>query len=696
MAEFSSIALLPGNTTREQADIAAGVIAPVTREDRVSASRRIWMTRFVIEKVPQVQAVDIMGQLIEQRVGVVAVPSRGVLPLPRRSMVSSVALVGPEFHMESAGRRFTVLLRDFLHAHVGRMRVRGSRRILTRGGRELRVETDITLIDLYFRGGAAYRLDLNKISYHGDPGLAGLPRPEATTNFLWELAQRAQEVRRPIVPAALPLVEGPKSPYWAAARIPSLAIFDNWGRWWFALAANQHLPSPARLDEIVYTTTPARKKPASASLMPSLTPSGGTRLPPMNTPPRGTPIPQARPRSNPALTPPQGTPVPRPKGTGRYQNLAPEPELAYGESEITTPVPQAESLPPENVQTGQLYEQLMRDAADYENQGFIEQAEAKYREALATQDSFEARLALVETLVDSNPFEAWFLCAETVDRYEERASELVESYKGVHRENYDCHDFLTYRALRRFLRKKEIEQQPNYDPMRQFFSFHELSNKLPDTTKGGLLDAYGEELHIRFPAIHRQLISSYNGLDLFNRAFRFLGVGGEDEAFDLLLFNDPYGWRRFYGPSLSGLVGFGYDYLGNVFLYDPRERPDDPTIVRLDADTGELEPVAMNFVEFLGVDLTDRDEDVARSRLLREWQTKKSQLKMHECLSFQTSPVLGGERNFLNLTTSELGIRLHMAGQIATQAQQIPEGATIHGVRVVNQEELLLKVYWDY
>ncbi|MDF1661811.1 MAG: hypothetical protein P1V97_08555, partial [Planctomycetota bacterium] len=60
MVELSSIALLPGNTTREQADAAAQVIAPITREDVVSASRRIWITRFVIEKVPQVQAVDIM------------------------------------------------------------------------------------------------------------------------------------------------------------------------------------------------------------------------------------------------------------------------------------------------------------------------------------------------------------------------------------------------------------------------------------------------------------------------------------------------------------------------------------------------------------------------------------------------------------------------------------------------------------
>ncbi|MDF1661810.1 MAG: SMI1/KNR4 family protein, partial [Planctomycetota bacterium] len=636
------------------------------------------------------------GQLIERRVGVVAVPSRGVLPLPRRSMISSVALIGSEFQMESAGQRIIVNIRDFLHAHVGRMRVRGSRRILTRGGRELRVETEITLIDLYFRGGAAYRLDLNKVSFEHDPNLSGLVRAEATTNFLWELAQKAQDVRRPIVPAALPLVEGPKSPYWAAARIPSLVVFDNWGRWWFALAANQHLPSPARLDEIVFTNTPARKSPPSTALMPSLTPSSGTRLPNMNTPARGTPTSQ-RPPQNPALTPSQGTKIPRPPGTGRYANLASrQSDLQYGDSEIVTSSGASDSLAPVNVQVGQRYEQLMNEAADFENQGYIEQAEAKYREALETQDTFEVRLALVETLVDSNPFEAWHLCGGTVDLYAERAAELVESYKGVHRENYDCHDFLTYRALRRFLRKLEVEKQPNYDPMRKFFSFHELSNKLPDTTKGGLLDAYGEELHFVFPTIHRQLISSYNGLDLFNRAFRFLGVGGEDEAFDLLLFNDPYGWRRFYGPSLSGLIGFGYDYLGNVFLYDPRERPNDPSIVRLDADTGELEPVSGNFVEFIGVDLTDRDEDIARSRLLRQWQTKKSQLKMHECLSFQTSPVLGGERNFLNLTTSELGIRLHMAGQIATQAQQIPEGATIHGVRVVNQEELLLKVYWDY
>ena len=37
-----------------------------------------------------------------------------------------------------------------------------------------------------------------------------------------------------------------------------------------------------------------------------------------------------------------------------------------------------------------------------------------------------------------------------------------------------------------------------------------------------------------------------------------------------------------------------------------------------------------------------------------------------------------------------------MAGQIATQARQIPDGARILGVKVVNQEDLLLKVFWEY
>jgi hypothetical protein len=682
MAELSSIALLPGNTDHQSADGAALVISSLNREDFAAASRRIWSTRFVIEKIPQIQAVDIMGQLIEQKLAVIAVPSRGVLPLPRRTLLSGISLVEDDFILTSRGSQSIINVRDFLHAHVGRLSVRGSRRILTKAGRELRVETDITVVDLYFRGGAAFRLDLNKVSFADDPVLANLPRRDAAASFLWELAKRAQEVRRPILPASLPLIEGLNSPYWATAQVPNLNIFDNWGRWWFALAANKHLPSPIRLDEILLSTTPTPSR---------RTPSSNTRIAPAMTPPRGTATfrrPDQTPPSAPPISPSKSAVLRPPTTRLTIRNIG-----RHGERGRTPP---PRSIPAILPSPDVLYENLMREAAEVENQGQIEVAAVKYKQALKNKDTFEARLALVETLVDAKPFEAWYVCEECVERYPEQSQILVDEYKGVHRENYDCHDFLTYRALRRFLRKAEILKTVGYDPMRRFFTFHELSNKLPDATKGGLLDAYGEELNFQFPAAHRRLISSYNGLDLYSRAFRFLGVGGEDEAFDLFLFNDQYGWRRFYDPNMDSLVGFGYDYLGNVFLYDPREILEDPPIVRLDADTGEIEPIASSFDEFIGIDLTDPDEDVVRSRLLREWVKNRSPLKMRECLSFQTSPVLGGEKNFLNLITSELGIRLHMAGQIATQAQQIPEGATIHGVRVINQEELLLKVYWDY
>jgi hypothetical protein len=702
MVEFSSIALLPGNTDHKHAEQAAHVIAATTREDLAAAIRRIWSTRFVVERIPQVQAVDIMGRLIEQHVGVVAVPSRGVLPLPRRTLITGIALNGLEFKLQLSQGSAILHIKDFLHAHVGRLRIRGSRRILTRAGREMQIETDITILDLYFRGGAAYRLDLNKVSFELDPVLRNLARSDAAATFLWELARRAQDVRRPIVPATLPLIEGLSSPFWVAAKVPNLKVFDHWGRWWFALAANSHLPSPERLDEILVSTTPiAPKKPLPPTrLMSRDAVAHAATAPPPSTPSAGTRIPKAvGPASRPALQSPATIRLQADAQTaGRLPPIAPQELLAP--PVIAPPGSQqnyqSAGSSPVNIQDGMIYESFMHEAAELETQGQFEQACQKYRQAIGARDTFEARLALVETLVDSQPFDAWFVCEETVQLHPIEAERLVNEYKGIHQENYDCHDFLTYRAFRRFLRKREIDQIKGYDPIRRFFSFHELSNKLPDATKGGLLDAYGDEMHFEFPLAHRQLISSYNGLDLFNRAFRFLGVGSEDEAFDLFLFNDPDGWRSFYGPVLEGFVGFGFDYLGNVFLYDARKLTEEPSVVRLDVDTGELEPVATNFLEFIGVDLTDRDEDVVRSRLLREWQKRKSQLKMRECLSFQTSPVLGGERNFSNLTTSELSIRLHMAGQVATQAQQIPEGATIHGVRVINQEELLLKVYWDY
>lgn len=842
MPELSTIALMPGSADQDALVRASRIASKITGEDIPTARRRISNTHFVVEKIPQLEAVNIMNDLITAHVGVVALPAQRVLPLPRRSNVEAVSLPVEDFHFQVSGQSIHMPLSAFLHAHVGRFQVESQRRTLTRAGREVPVTREIVLCDIYFRGGAAFRVDLEKVSFDIDSRLKDFTQREAAEGFLWEVAQRAKELRRPILPAPSPLLHGLDHDLWRAVELSTLGVFDAHGRWWYALAANGRLPAPAELDELLLVTVdllgpappsdlaepidgrsrpeeaerqgsdhPTRvigvpemdedsppagqfsvpvadeppseesphqpAPPVSPAVFPAVSPAVSPASSPASPPPASQPPqrdmrrvtgyfrssgyyraglspddlglqeqgieaqapapdaptqqPPQRPRPRPA-TPrpgsapgpvpgsgrrtirrpsdpttrpqrPSGRPVPQPRNPPSFPPAEPAHELPTSPQPQATPRPPAyrptRNLDPRQLRTGsgqKSYEELMREAAELETRGQLALSAVKYRQALNIRDSFEVRLSLVETLVDANPFDAWKLCQETAEAFPIDSQQLVDEYRGVHRETYDCHDFLTYRGLRRFIRVQEIGEIAMEDALKRFFLFHELSNKLPDQTKGGLLDAYGQELDFTFPQTHRRLISAYNGLDLFNRSFRFLGVGSDDTAFDLYLFNDEEGWRQFYGTVLSGLVGFGYDYLGNVFLYDPRENRDDPAIVRLDADTGELEPVARNFLEFVAVDLSDTDEDFVRPRLLREWQLKRGQLGMRECLSFQNSPVLGGERSFQNLTTSELSIRLHMAGQIASQARQIPEGAKILGVRVINQEELLLKVYWDY
>lgn len=758
MSELTTIALLPGSCRGDHIQQTARIVAERSRETLAQAEERIRHSRFVVERVSPAEASALMDLLIAERVGAVAVPSRKVLPVPQRIPVEGLFMPLRDFRFEVGGERITCVPADFLHAHVGCLQVEGKRQKLTRAGEDVALQSEVILVDLYFRGGASYRVDLSRVSYDADPLLRDLMAQEAAEGFLWELSQRAQEVRRPILPGAAPLADGFSNPLWDALVVTDLAEFEARARWWFALAANSHLPTPQALDEHLAKhgeeaesengsgAGPLAEAPSAEASEagppvrstkgppPSATPPQGTSrpMPRPTTPPQGTPRPTPR-----ATTPPQGTrrrptaQAPRvaaPRGTtppGGLRRPGGLPRRPLPRRQPSRPLPPPQS-PPRRTTTAAMprrtttsvrppnaplmpgarrsptrgplptdYDGLLSEARRFEESGRVSLAVARYRQALLVRDTFEARLALVESLVDVDPFEAWSHCEAAVREFPNEAHKLVEEYSGVEDPTYDCRDFLTYRGLRRFLRRDELKGQGE-DPIKRFFSFHDLTPRLPSPTKGGLLDAYGSEMGFEFPASHRDLISIYNGLDLYDRAFRFLGVGGDDESFDLFLFNDKLGWRRFFGSTLDDIVGFGYDYIGNVFCFDGRGEHDEPPIIRLDCDTGELEPVADNFVEFLGVDLTDKDEDVVRPRLLRLWQNECPPLSMSECLSYKTSPMLGGERRFENLTTSELNIRLHMAGQICQQAKKIPDGARILGVKIVNQEELLLKVSWEY
>lgn len=663
MSDRTSIVLLPESMTEAHWTRVGKAVGALLNEDPRPIYRRVKATGFVAERVSSRQASAVMSALREAKIGALALASQKVLPQPRRFMVEGVSSTDETVHFACRNSTYSLPVKEMLHIHYGRLRVAGRRRRLTHGGRELRVEKELVLLDLFFKGGGAFRVDLFKVSFDDDPSLRQRLRDDATTAFLERLVTWAQAARRPILPAARPLLESLTHSSWRQAHLEDMKQFEMRGRWWFGLAANGQLPAQQILDDIAETVAQqvGRRRVSSSGL---------------------------------GLA--SDLPTPAPRGSALM-------EAGGGGAQVSLPVTEGKTVAMPKLRKTRVfqapaassYQEIMREASDFEVRGRLDLAAARYRQALMRRETFEARLSLIEALVDAEPFEAWRLCREVVARFPGPSKQLVSDYRGIHRENYDCHEFLTYRGLRRFLR---IFRTPPVEPgeaLKRFFQAHDLSNKLPDATKIGLLTAYGEALNLRFPDQHKALIGAYNGLDLFNRAFRFLGVGSDDEAFDLYMFNQDSGWRRFYGKTVVGLVAFGFDYLGHVFFYDARQNPDDPAIVRLDADSGELEPIADNFHEFLWIDMTDRDEDFLRPRLLREWQAREGSLAMNECLSFQTSPGLGGSRSVENLTTSDLGIRLHMAGQIASQAKQIPEGAAIHGVRIVNQEELLLKVFWE-
>jgi len=604
-----SVLLTPESVTDSTIVDAAEIVSFITAEPLDAAQRRIAESRFAVERVPAEVSKRVIEELESRGIDAIALPSRRVLPLPRRSVVQAITLLTHDLQVKVGSEPVQLAMREFLHAHLGVIPSISRRRRLPDGSVDS-VRAEVTFLDLYYRGGASYRIDLERVLFDGDHRLRGLPREQAISELLSEFLGRAKRVGRAILPAGRPIVLGTGSPAWENLRLESLAEFEARSRWWLAVAANGLMPDLARLDELYLES------------------EQGSAAQPMPAAPREQP-------------------------------------------------------------PGQRF---LAEGMEFERRGQLDLARIHYRQAIDAEDSFEARLALIESLVDEDPFESWCECDEAAVAFPEEAVSLVNRY--AEEPDIDCDDFLTVRGLRRSLRAQEIGFQSPEDQVSGFLEFHGLRPKLAASSAVGLLEAYGLELGISFPEQHKVLIASYNHFEIYNQGFRFLGVGGDDEAVDLFLFNAPHGWRRWYGSTLEGLVGFGYDYLGNPFFLDSRHEI--PPVIRLDADSGEVEPVAASFVEFLGIDLTDPEAVVLRPRLLEMWLERRPALGRTECLSYKNSPVLGGEKSLLNLTTSELGIRLHIAGQVAEQLLQMPDNAKIKGVHVVNTEDLLIEIDWDY
>lgn len=116
-----------------------------------------------------------------------------------------------------------------------------------------------------------------------------------------------------------------------------------------------------------------------------------------------------------------------------------------------------------------------------------------------------------------------------------------------------------------------------------------------------LTEAAGRNLDAHLAVLHR-----WNGFYALGGLLHVLGACSAPPNHSLEAWNSPDGWRRAYGMRTDGIAFFAQDAFGDQFGYRGGK------VVRLRAQTGTVEGVAITLVEWLETVLVEPDYTLSR------------------------------------------------------------------------------------
>jgi len=106
---------------------------------------------------------------------------------------------------------------------------------------------------------------------------------------------------------------------------------------------------------------------------------------------------------------------------------------------------------------------------------------------------------------------------------------------------------------------------------------------------------------------------------------------------------------------------------------------DDKTIHMLDTGGATISQVAENQDDFISkLENSENASDWLLIDLVDEMKLRSAELGKNECFSFINPPILGGAYEPENIKASDIYVHYSVAGQIATQTKDLPEGTEIN------------------
>ena len=162
---------------------------------------------------------------------------------------------------------------------------------------------------------------------------------------------------------------------------------------------------------------------------------------------------------------------------------------------------------------------------------------------------------------------------------------------------------------------------------------------------------------------------------------RFLDPAGQPSIFD---WNSPNGGWHDDWPSMPQGIAFATDWLGRLYLFDPRPlRGGDPPIGLLDPAAGQYERTEWSFEEFVGPVLADDGRGLLDADRFAAWTGSGGRVPgMDECVGYKVPLILGGAADASNMEVSSLVVWVSLSGQIYEQTKDLPEGAQITGINI--------------
>jgi hypothetical protein len=126
-----------------------------------------------------------------------------------------------------------------------------------------------------------------------------------------------------------------------------------------------------------------------------------------------------------------------------------------------------------------------------------------------------------------------------------------------------------------------------------------------------------------------------------------------------------------YGNIIRGLTSFGQDLFGNQFCFNQANS----NIVLFNSETGEIEPIASSYIDWVNV--LDSDlEYFTGINILENWRSK-NQFNFYQRLCPKIPFIMGGEFKVDNLYAGKFPEFLTAYANIAKQIYNLPDGTKV-------------------